>query len=129
MVNMGLVGAARTMIWSLDKKQSLDRKRRCSTMPWSCLIMGTCAPSRPPSRPLLGAAPQPRFLCSVLLMMMSLVAAIHLWELCIEVRGDSWGWRAIQSAIGGDAIVVVVVGGGGGRAGVCCAVKHANYKR
>ena len=53
--------------------------------------MGTCAPSRPPSRPLLGAPPQPRFLCSVLLRMMSLVAAMHLWELCLEVRGDSWG--------------------------------------
>ena len=49
--------------------------------------MGTCAPSRP----LLGAPPQPRFLCNVLLRMMSLVAAMHLWELCIEVRGDSWG--------------------------------------
>ena len=53
--------------------------------------MGTCAPSRPPSRPLLGAPPQPRFLCSVLLRMMSLVAAMHLWELCIEVKGDSCG--------------------------------------
>ena len=53
--------------------------------------MGTCAPSRPPSHPLLGASPQPHFLCSVLLRMMSLVAAMHLWELCIEVRGDSWG--------------------------------------
>ena len=52
--------------------------------------MGTCAPSRPPSRPLLGAPPQPRFICSVLLRMTSLVAAMHLWELCIEVRGDSW---------------------------------------
>ena len=60
-------------------------------MPWSYLIMGTCAPSRPPSRPLLGAPHQPRFLCSVLLRMMSLMAAVHLWELCIEVRGDSWG--------------------------------------
>ena len=91
MGNMNWVGAARTMIRSLDKKQSLDRKRRCSTMLWSCLIMGTCSPSRPPSRPLLGAPPQPHFLCSVLLRMMSLVAAMHLWELCIEVRGDSWG--------------------------------------
>ena len=55
--------------------------------------MGTCTPSRPPSRPLLGAPPQPCFLCSVLLRMMSLVAAMHLWELCIEVRGDSWGGK------------------------------------
>ena len=128
MGNMGWAGAARTMIRSLDKKQSLDRKRRCSTMPWSYLIMGTCAPSRP----LLGAPPQPRFLCSVLLRMMSLVAAMHLWELCIEVRGDSWGGRATQSAVGGDAIVVV--GGGGRRGGarrvsVLRTVKHANYKR
>ena len=91
MGNMGWAGAARTMIRSLDKKWSLDRKRTCSMMPWSYLIMGTCAPSRPPSRPLLGAPPQPRFPCSVLLRMMSLVAAMHLWELYIEVRGDSWG--------------------------------------
>ena len=69
MGNMGWAGAARTMI------QSLDRKRRYSTMPWSCLIMGTCTPSRP----LLKAPPQPHFLCSVLLRMMSLVAAMHLW--------------------------------------------------
>ena len=58
---------------------------------------------------------------------------MHLWELCIEVRGNSLGGRAIQFAIGGDAIVVV--GGGGGRrgcarrAGVCHTIKHANYKR
>ena len=75
MGNMGWAGAARTMI------QSLDRKRRRNTMPWSCLIMGTCASSRP----LLGAPPQSHFLCSVLLRMMSLVAAMHLWELCVEV--------------------------------------------
>ena len=49
MGNMGWARAARTMIRSLDKKRSLER---CSTMPWSYLIMGTCAPSRPPSRPL-----------------------------------------------------------------------------
>ena len=53
--------------------------------------MGTCAPSHPPCRPLLGAHPQPRFLCSVFLRMMSLVAVMHLWEVCIKVRGDSWG--------------------------------------
>lgn len=110
MGNMGWAGAARTMIRSLDKKQSLDRKHKCSTMPWSCLIMGTCAPSRPPCRPLLGAPPQPRFLCSVLLRMMSLVAAMHLWELCIEVRGDSWGGeRSSLLLVVVDVVVVVDV--------------------
>ena len=37
------------------------------------------------------------------------------------------GGRAIQSAIGGDAIIVG--GGGARRVGVCRTVKHANYKR
>ena len=110
MVNMGWAGAARTMIRSLDKKRSLDRKRRCSTMPWSYLIMETCAPSRPPSRPLLGAPPQPRFLCSVLLRIMFSVVAMHLWELCIEVRGDSWwGERSSLLLVVGVVDVVVVV--------------------
>ena len=47
-------------------------------------------------------------------------------------QGRQLGGRAIQSAIGGDAIVVVSGsgrGGGAGRAGVCYTVKHANYKR
>ena len=42
------------------------------------------------------------------------------------------GGRAIQSAIGGDAIVVGGGGGrrgGAGRAGVRRTIKHANYKR
>ena len=51
---------------------------------------------------------------------------MHLWELCIEVRGDSWGGRAIQPTVGGDAIIVV---GGARRAGVCRTVKQANYER
>ena len=41
------------------------------------------------------------------------------------------GGRAIQCAVGGDAIVVVVGGGrhgGVGRAGVRHTIKHANYK-
>ena len=51
-------------------------------------------------------------------------------------QGRQLGGRAIQSAVGGDAIVVVGGGGGGGgrrgaggRAGVCRTIKHANYKR
>ena len=42
------------------------------------------------------------------------------------------GGRAIQSAVGGDAIIVVGGGGrrgGTGRAGVCHTVKHANHNR
>ena len=77
-------------------------------------------------------SPGPAFLCSVLLMMMSLVAAMHLWELCIEVRGDSWGEERFSLLLMVIAIVVVVGGGrrgGARRVGVCRAVKHANYKR
>ena len=47
-------------------------------------------------------------------------------------HGRQLGGRAIQSAIGGDAIVVIVGGGrrgGVGRASVCCTIKHTNYKR
>ena len=126
MGNMGWAGAARTMIRSLDKKQSLDRKRRCSTMPWSCLIMGTCAPSRPPSRPLLGAPPQ---------------APLSLQRI---VEDDVSGggnapvgvvYRGQGRQLGGrasDPLLLLVGGGrrgGGGRAGVHRTVKHANYKR
>ena len=44
-----------------------------------------------PSLPVLEAHSKPLHLCSVLLRMMSLMAAINFWELCKEVRGDSWG--------------------------------------
>ena len=46
-------------------------------------------------------------------------------------QGRQLGGRAIQSAVGGDAVVVVGGGrhGGVGRAGVCHTKKHANYKR
>ena len=49
-------------------------------------------------------------------------------------QGRQLGGRAIQSAIGGDAIVVGGGGGGGrcggaGRTGVCRTIKHANYER
>ena len=47
-------------------------------------------------------------------------------------QGRQLGGRAIQSAVGGDAIVVSGGGGGrhsgAGRAGVCRTIKHANYK-
>ena len=49
--------------------------------------MGT----RPPSLPILAAHSKPLYLCRVMLRMMSLMAAMHLWELCIDVRGYSWG--------------------------------------
>ena len=130
MGNMGYAGAARTMTQSLDKKWSLDRKRRCNTMPWSYLIMGTCAPSRPPSRPLLGAPPQPRFfLQRVVEDDVSGGGNALLGAVC-RGQGRQLGERAIQSTIVGDAIV-----GGGGRhggarrAGVRRTMKHANYKR
>ena len=52
---------------------------------------------------------------------------MHLWELCTEVRRDSWGGRAIHSTIVYDA--VVVGGGDGGGAGGCRTMKTINYKR
>ena len=52
---------------------------------------GNVCPLSPSLSPSPRSPSQPHFLCSVLLRMMSLVAAMHLWELCIEVRGDSWG--------------------------------------
>ena len=71
---------------------------------------GNVRPLSPSLSPLLGAPPQPRFLCSVLLRMMSLVAAMHLWELCIEVRGDSWGGeRSSLLLVVVDVVVVVDV--------------------
>ena len=46
---------------------------------------------RSPTLPILAAHSKPLHLCSVMLRMMSLIAAMHLWELCANVRGDSWG--------------------------------------
>ena len=81
MGNMGRARVARMMTWSLDKKRS------CSTMHSTCLTLGM----RPPSLPILVALSKPLHLCNVMLRMMSLRGAMHLWKLCIEVRGDSWG--------------------------------------
>ena len=80
--------------------QSLDNKRSCSMMLWTCLTMGT----GPPSLPLLPACAKPLHLWSIMLRMMSLMAAMQLRVLCPEFKGDSGG-GAMQSAI--------VVGGGG----------------
>ena len=81
MGNMGMARTARTMTWSLDKKHNYSMVRL------TCLTMGT----RPPSLPVLADQSKPLHLCSVMLRMMSLMAAMHLWELCIDVRGYSWG--------------------------------------
>ena len=78
---MGGPGVARTMT------QSLDKKRSCNTMHSTCLTMGM----RPPSLPILVAQSKPLHLCSVMLTMMSLITAMHLWKLCTKVRGDSSG--------------------------------------
>ena len=79
MGNKGGTGAAKTMTRSLDNKYS------CSTMLWTYLGM------RPPSLPLLPTYTKPLHLCNVMLRRISLVAAMHLWDLCTEVRGDRWG--------------------------------------
>ena len=76
---MDKAGAAKTMTWSLDKKHSYIM------MHSTCLTMQT----RPPSLPILVAHSKPLQLCSVMLRMMSLMAAMHLRELCTEVRGNS----------------------------------------
>ena len=81
MGNMGGAGPTRAMT------QSLDRKRICSIMHSTCSTMGM----RPPSLPILAAHLKPLHLCNVMLRMMSLMVAMHLWELCTEVRGDNWG--------------------------------------
>ena len=49
--------------------------------------------------------------------MMSLVAAMELWDPCTEVRCVRWGGEAMQFAIVSDDAVVVVGGGGCGRGG------------
>ena len=128
MGNMGWAGAARTMIQSLHKKQSLDRKRRCNMMPWSCLIMGTCAPSCPPSPSPRSPSPAPLSLQRIVEDDVSgggnaLVGVVY------RGQGRQLGGRAIQTVVGGGAIVGGGGGGGGGRAGVHRTVKHANYKR
>ena len=47
------------------------------------------------------------------------MAAMHLWEMCTEVRVDIWGGRAIQSTILCDATIGggAPRGDGGGRRG------------
>ena len=91
MGNMGWVGVARMMIRSLDKKRSLDRKRRCSTMPWSYLIMRTCIPSRPP------LSPSPRSPSPAPLSLQRIVeddvfgGGNAPMETVYRGQGDSWG--------------------------------------
>ena len=81
MGNKGWARAAKSMT------QSLDNKHSCSTMLWTCLTMGT----RPHSLPLLPVRAKPLHLCSIMLRMMSLMAAMQLGVLCPEFRNDSWG--------------------------------------
>ena len=116
---MGGTGVARTMTWSLDKKRSY------STMHSTYLTMGM----RPPSLLVLAAHSKPLHLCSIMLRMMSLMAAIHLWELYTKIKGHNWG-RAIQSAILCNATTICDVAvGGGGRVGGHRTMIATNYKR
>ena len=77
---MGGPGATRMMTWSLDKKRS------CNIINLTYLAIGTCSPSLP----VLAAHLKPLHLCSAMLRMMSLMKAMHLWEVCTKARGDSW---------------------------------------
>ena len=99
-------GGARAAEWMT---QSLDNKRSCSTMLWTCLTMGM----RPPSLPLLPPRSKPLHLCSILLRMMSLMAAMQLGVLCLEFRGDSWGGERcsllLLLGVLVDVVVVVVL--------------------
>ena len=66
--------------------------------------MGTCTPYLP----VLVAHSKPLQLCSVMLRMMSLMAAMHLWELCTKFRGDSWGGERSSLLLFVMLLVVVV---------------------
>ena len=89
--------------------QSLDNKRSCSMMLWTYLTMGT----RPPSLPLLSARANPLHLWSIMLRMMSLMAALQLGVLCPEFRGDSLGGERcsllLLLAVVVDVVVVIVL--------------------
>ena len=95
-------GGARAAEWMT---QSLDNKRSCSTILWTCLTMGM----RPPSLPLLPPRSKPLHLCSILLRMMSLMAAMQLGVLCPEFRGDSWGGERCSLLLLLAVVVNVVV--------------------
>ena len=103
MGNKGRAWAVKSMT------QSLDNRRSCSMMLWTCLTMGT----RPPSLPLLPAHAKPLRLCSIMLRMMSLMVAMQLGVLCPEFRGDSWGGERcsllLLLAVVVDVVVVVVL--------------------
>ena len=111
MGNKGGAWAAKSMT------QSLDNKRSCNLMLWTCLTMGT----RPPSLLLLSAHAKPLHLCKIMLRMMSLMAAMQLGVPVSRVQGRQLGGRAMQSAI--------VVGGGGGCGGGRRTQKTTNIKR
>ena len=71
--------------------------------------MGT----RSPSLPLLLARAKPLHLCSIMLRMMSLMAAMQLGVLCSEFRRDSWGGERcnllLLLVVVVDVVVVVVL--------------------
>ena len=99
---MGNKGGAQAAKWMT---QSLDNKRSCSTMLWTCLTMGM----RPPSLPLLPAHAKPLHLCSIMLRMMSLMAAMQLGVLCPEFRGDSLGGERCSLLLLLAVVVIVVL--------------------
>ena len=99
MGNMGWAGAARTMIWSLDKKH------RCNTMPWELFDYGNVRPLSP------SLSPSPRSPSPTPLSLQRIVeddvsgggnapvGAVY------RSQGRQLGGQAIQSVVGGDAIV------------------------
>lgn len=62
---------------------------------------------RPPLSLSYEPAPSPQTLCSIRLRMTSLIATMHLWNLCIEVRDDSLGGERCNLLL--FMVVVVVV--------------------
>ena len=67
----------------------------------------------PPSLPFLPPCSKPLHLCSIVLRMMSLMAAMQLGVLCLEFRGDSWGGERcsllLLLAVLMNVVVVVVL--------------------
>ena len=63
--------------------------------------------------------------------MMSLMGAMHLWELCTEVKGDNWGGERSSLLLFVMLLLLLLlgVGGGGGRASGRRTVKATNYEK
>ena len=111
---MGNKGGAQAAKWMT---QSLDNKRNCSTMLWTCLTMGTCPPLSPcPTSAHQASASLPHNVEDDVFEGGNAAGGP-----VSRIQGRQLGGRAMQSA--------VVVGGGGGRGGGRRTQKTTNIKR